>query len=58
VLGSPASVAIGGIITILATVVAARMVPSLARYDSSTWSDEPDTPTPQPIRASDSNSLS
>lgn len=58
VLGSPASVAIGGIITILATVVAARMVPSLARYDSSTWSDEPYTPTPQPIRASDSNSLS
>lgn len=54
--GTPGSVVIGGVATIVATLLAARIVPSLARYDSSAWSDEPVPATTRPMHASDSAS--
>jgi MFS family permease len=48
--GTPASVAIGGLLTILSCLVAVRMVPPLARYDSSEWSDERPEPAPRAAR--------
>ena len=41
-IGAPGSVALGGLATIAACIVAARMVPALGRYDSSTWNIERD----------------
>ncbi len=51
--GTPASIVIGGILTIVATLAAARLVPTLGRYDSSSWHEEPEpastrTRTPAP----------
>jgi hypothetical protein len=49
--GTPASVAIGGALTILSCLVAVRMVPPLTRYDSSDWSEERSEPSRAPARA-------
>ncbi len=49
--GTPASVAIGGVLTILSCLVAVRMVPPLTRYDSSDWSEERTEPAGAPARA-------
>ncbi len=48
VFGTPASVAIGGVLTILSCLVAVRMVPPLTRYDSSEWSDDRPAPATHP----------
>jgi MFS family permease len=49
--GTPASVAIGGLLTILSCLVAVRMVPPLTRYDSSDWSEDRPEPSTSPARA-------
>lgn len=49
--GTPASVAIGGLLTILSCLAAVRMVPALTRYDSSGWSEERPEPDARAARA-------
>jgi hypothetical protein len=49
--GTPASVALGGLLTVLSCLVAVRMVPTLTRYDSSDWAEERPEPAGTPARA-------
>jgi len=50
-IGAPGSVALGGIATIIACIVAARLVPSLGRYDSASWTDDQPEPSMRPAPA-------
>lgn len=52
-IGTPGSVVTGGIATILAALAAMRIVPSLGKYDSSSWADEAPEPTGKPARAAE-----
>jgi MFS family permease len=53
--GTPASVALGGLLTILSCLIAVRMVPALTRYDSSDWSEERPAPGARAARATHSS---
>lgn len=52
-IGTPGSVAIGGILTIIACAIAARLVPTLGRYNSASWHDQPSPDTRRSEQASD-----
>lgn len=43
--GTPASIVIGGVLTILSTLAAARLVPTLGSYNSATWGEEDARPS-------------
>lgn len=54
-IGTPGSVAVGGVATILACLIAARMAPSLSRYDSSSWHEPPSPVVAQTKPTADSS---
>lgn len=49
--GTPASVALGGMMTIASCLVAMRLVPTLTRYDTSMWDDGHPEPSGRPAPA-------
>ena len=50
-IGTPGSVAIGGMMTIASCLIAMRMVPTLTRYDTSSWDDGHPEPSGRPAPA-------
>lgn len=54
-IGTPGSVALGGLLTIASCLIAMRMVPTLTRYDTSSWDCERPEPTGRPAPAADAH---
>ncbi|HYH12705.1 MAG TPA: MFS transporter [Thermomicrobiales bacterium] len=50
-IGTPGSVALGGMMTIASCLIAMRMVPTLTRYDTSSWDDGHPEPSGRPAPA-------